>query len=235
MTSGRPDGKANKPLLRSWPVAGRGAESSEVERIGDHLAGGGLLAYPTETSYGLGAAATEGGVEAVRRLKGREADAPFLVLLPSGGDPVEAPKRWGLALPDAARNAAADLWPGPLTMVLFDREARFPPGIRSASGGVAVRVSSHPFVEALMALWDRPLISTSANRAGSQPTRSAGEIVAAFEGLPMSEELWIVDAGMLTASLPSTLVDFTLRRPRVLREGALTFAELFRRVPELDR
>jgi tRNA A37 threonylcarbamoyladenosine synthetase subunit TsaC/SUA5/YrdC len=51
----------------------------------------------------------------------------------------------------------------------------------------------------------------------------------------MSEELWIVDAGMLTASLPSTLVDFTLRRPRVLREGALTFAELFRRVPELDR
>jgi L-threonylcarbamoyladenylate synthase len=206
-----------------------------LDRIADHLGAGGLLAYPTETTYGLGAATTVKGTECLQSLKGGRREAPFLVLLPSVGAPELAPARWGLELPKPALEAASQLWPGPLTMVLFDPEAHFPPGIRNESGGVAVRVSSHPFVEALMTRWARPLISTSANCSGSTTARSAGEIRTAFEAASRLQRLWIVDAGSLPESLPSTVVDFTGPRPRLLREGALTISELARCIPGLIR
>jgi tRNA A37 threonylcarbamoyladenosine synthetase subunit TsaC/SUA5/YrdC len=126
--------------------------SQELDRIVEHLRSGGILAYPTETVYGLGGEPTIEVVEAVRDLKGREEEKPFLLLLPRTEPLGEVPLRWGLSLPTWAISLAENFWPGPLTLVLSDLEERFPFGVRSSSGGVAVRVSSHPFVESLMAL-----------------------------------------------------------------------------------
>jgi tRNA threonylcarbamoyl adenosine modification protein (Sua5/YciO/YrdC/YwlC family) len=207
----------------------------ELDALARHLEAGGLLVYPTETVYGVGGAATAEVVERIRALKGRGEEAPLLVLLPAGADPRDAPKRWGLDWPDGARLAAAGLWPGPITMVLSDQERRFPSGIRSSAGGVAVRVSSHPFVRALMERWDAPLVSTSANVTGAEPARSADEATGALRGAPGGDDLWMVDAGTLPPSPPSSVVDFMGPRPVLLREGALPFGELARRVPGLQR
>lgn len=235
MSANARGGRVDAVQDRTIPWSATDTDPGEFDRIAEHLRGGGVLVYPTETVYGLGAAATVEGVERVHRLKGRGDESPFLLLLPSAGAPEFAPTRWGLDLPESARSAASGLWPGPLTMVLSDRAGHFPPGIRSASGGVAVRVSSHPFVGALMARWDQPLISTSANRTGATPSRTASEIRGVLAPMPGLTGLWIVDAGPLPVSMASTVIDFTQSPPRILRQGVVPFVELARRIPGLTR
>ncbi len=200
-----------------------------LERLAKHLEAGGLLGYPTESVYGLGAAATNEGVAAVRAIKGREAEKPFILLVPSGSD--EALK--GLERNEDARSLAAKFWPGPLTLVLADRESRFPEGVRSGRGGVAVRVSSDPFVAALQAVFNAPLLSTSANRSGGVPAYAAQDLQT-LAGRPGSDRLWIVDGGIRNSNLPSTIVDLTGARPTVVRRGLVTTSDLARVVPEID-
>ncbi len=192
------------------------------ERIADHLEHGGLLGYPTETVYGLGAAATAEGVEGVRALKERGSEKPFLILLPGDGPEETEELGWD----ERSRSLARRHWPGPLTLVLRDVAATYPAGVRSAEGGVAVRVSSHPFVEALMRAWRRPLLSTSANMPGKPPARTAGELSQAIRGRPGADRLWVVDGGALPPSEPSTIVDCTGPAPRVVRAGRIPSEEL---------
>ncbi len=213
------------------------ADRELLSRIARHLERGGLLGYPTETVYGLGAAATVDGTDALRKLKGRRDDKPFLVLLPDGDkdtgirggkDLAGASGVWdaGLQWTAPARELASAFWPGPLTLVLSDSEGRYPPGVRSTSGGVAVRVSSNPFVAALLEVWDAPLLSTSANRPGGAPARSAREVERAVQGRPGLDRFWIADGGPLPASDPSTVIDCTDPRPRLLRVGAVSAEEV---------
>jgi len=209
-------------------------------RIAVHLEGGGILAHPTETVYGLGTAATPEGVEALRKMKERTEDKPFLVLLPdatppphSAGDFAPDP-RWRLEWSDSALMLAQAFWPGPLTLVVRDPEARFPPGVRSPRGGVAVRVDSHPFVRALLARWGAPLISTSANRPGDPAATTPEEVLHAVEGRPGLHRFWFASAGALPPSAPSTVVDCTDASPRLLRSGALPTDQIARILPGLD-
>lgn len=224
------------------------SDEAVLARVAAHLEGGGLIVYPTETVYGVGARADAAGVRAVRELKGREDDKPMLVLLPpqdvedvsrggGGGDEGDqgssaARGRWGLVWNPLARELARRFWPGPLTLVLDDPEGRFPPGVRSAAGGVAVRRSPHPFVEALLQRWPHPLLSTSANRPGEPPARSAEDAEAAVEGRPGIHRLWVLDGGPLVGDRPSTVVDCTGRAPRLLREGAVPAGRI---LPHLAR
>jgi L-threonylcarbamoyladenylate synthase len=207
--------------------------SEELDRIVTFLSGGGILGYPTETVYGLGGEPTTEVVEAVRALKGRDDGRPFLVLLPRTEPVWDVPLRWGLSLPSWAIGLAECFWPGPLTLVLSDLEERFPSGVRNASGGVAVRVSSHPFVEALMAGWDRPLISTSANLSGKNAALTAEEVRTLVEGARSGGGVWIVDGGPASSTMPSTLIDCTGERPRLVREGAIPAETLRATLPEL--
>jgi L-threonylcarbamoyladenylate synthase len=202
-----------------------------VGRLAIHLDRGGLVAYPTETVYGLGARADGGGVSALRTLKGREDGRPFLVLLPAKGE-----GEWpdGLVWTPPALALAGSFWPGPLTLVLADPECAWPEGVRSARGGVAVRRSPHPFVQALLRAWPHPLLSTSANRPGEPPARSADAVERAVQGRPGLHRLWILDGGPLVDSGPSTLVDCTGPVPRVLRHGPVSFETLRDVVPELE-
>ncbi|MDE0394492.1 MAG: L-threonylcarbamoyladenylate synthase [Gammaproteobacteria bacterium] len=204
------------PILRVDP-----RDRAQLDRIATHLEEGGLLGYPTETVYGFGAEVTSRGIRAVRKLKGRGEAKPFLVLVPDRGSEGTARLDWtpsALALSDA-------VWPGPLTLVLRDPGASYPNGVRSAEGGVAVRVSSDPFVTAFMRRWRRPLLSTSANRAGDPPAGSAGAVRRLSRG-GGADRLWIVDGGPRPEGEPSTIVDCTGPVPRLLREGALPLSRL---------
>ena len=204
-------------------------DPAQLDRIVGHLEDGGLLGYPTETVYGLGADATPRGIRAVRRLKGRGDEKPFLILLPEPESEAGSVLEWT----PSARSLAEAIWPGPLTLVLRDPGGRYAAGVRSFGGGVAVRVSSDPFVSALMRRWQRPLLSTSANRAGKPPARNAEAVGRMLTRATEPHRLWIVDGGSRLGTEPSTIVDCTQPRPRVLRQGTLSLSRLLEVAHEL--
>jgi L-threonylcarbamoyladenylate synthase len=194
-----------------------------------HLAAGGLLAYPTETVYGLGSAPTDAGLDQLARLKGRPADKPFLLLVSSR----EMVSAWGLVLNRAASALADAFWPGPLTLVLKGGEGRLPDRLRGREGGIAIRLTSHQGIRQLIATCSAPLTSTSANRPGGAPAPGAAGIAGLFPEAVSSGQLLVLDGGVLGNVPPSTLVDCTDAEPRLVREGAIPREELRRAVGRL--
>ncbi len=194
-----------------------------------HLAAGGLLAYPTETVYGLGARARGPEVRALARLKGRRPDKPFLLLV---ADRAMAEAQ-GLAFNAAASALARAFWPGPLTLVLPGGSGRLPDALRGPEGGIAVRWTSHPGMARLVGALGEPLTSTSANLPGSPPAPGAEAIVRDFAPAVEAGTLVVLDGGVLGNSPSSTVVDCTRPAPRLIREGALTLAELRRAAGQL--
>ena len=196
------------------------ADADALLPAAQHVSAGGILAYPTETVYGFGGRCDPDSVRRVRALKRREESKPLLVLVR------DADEVAGLRWTDEARELAKIFWPGSVTLVLEDPERLFPEGVRSAQGGVAVRVSPHPVVRLLLDALDGPLTSTSANAPGSPPARSGEEARAAVAALEAGAGLLVVDVGLLPASGPSTLVDCTGPAPVVVREGTVPLHRL---------
>lgn len=192
----------------------------------DHLAGGGLLAYPTETVYGLGSAPTDAALDALAALKGRPPKKPFLLLVSSE----KMAEEWGLVFSRAASALAAAFWPGPLTLVLTGGEGRLPDRLRGVEGGIAVRYTSHRGICLLIEACRVPLTSTSANRPGGPPAAGAAGIDALFADAVSAGQLLVLDGGVLGNVPPSTLVDCTEPVPRMVREGAIPRGELRRAV-----
>jgi L-threonylcarbamoyladenylate synthase len=192
--------------------------------VAAHLERGGLLAYPTETVYGLGSGPSKPALAALSRLKGRAPDKPFLLLISGLAMALE----WGLVLSPSARALSAAFWPGPLTLVLPGGEGRLPDELRGREGGIAVRHTSHPGIARLIAATDRPLTSTSANRPGQSPAPGPDRIREVFGPEIERGELLVLDGGVLGNVPPSTLVDCTGAMPRLVREGAIPRAELRR-------
>ncbi len=203
--------------------------SEAIPLVRDHLARGGLLAYPTETVYGLGSAPTEAALDALAALKGRPPRKPFLLLVSS----MAMAEEWGLVFSRAASALAAAFWPGPLTLVLRGGEGRLPDRLRGAEGGIAVRFTSHMGIRRLVEACRIPLTSTSANRPGGQPAPGASGVEALFEDAVRAGQLLVLDGGVLGNVPPSTLVDCTEPVPRMVREGAIPRAELRRAVGSL--
>lgn len=200
-----------------------------IPRVRDHLAAGKLLAYPTETVYGLGSAPTEAALDALARLKGRPPKKPFLLLVSSE----KMPEEWGLVYSRAASALAAAFWPGPLTLILKGGEGRLPDRLRGAEGGIGVRYTSHRAIRRLIEACGIPLTSTSANRPGSPPAAGAGGIVPLFRDAVEAGDLLVLDGGVLGNVPPSTIVDCTEALPRMVREGAIPRDELRRAVGSL--
>ena len=193
-----------------------------------HLGRRGVLAYPTETVYGFGGTADQEGVDALVRLKGRPPGKPFLLLI---GDS-DMLSRLGLHLAGGA-SLAARHWPGALTLVLPGGDRRVPDRLRGPEGGVAVRWTSHPGLVRLIRAAGEPITSTSANRPGVPPASSAGEIVSQWGDAIGRGVLRVLDGGRLEPSPPSTVVDCTGQRLRVIRPGAISAAVLRESVPDL--
>ena len=194
-----------------------------------HLQAGGVLGYPTETIYGFGGAVDHDAVERLVALKTRPPAKPFLLLITSS----EMLARLDLHLTSAASRLAARHWPGPLTLVLPGGERRVPPRLRGPEGGVAVRWTSHPALQQLIAAYGDPITSTSANRPGLPPAMSASEILQQWTAAVAQGKLLVLDGGRLTPSAPSTVVDCTGRRARVIRPGAIASTVLRESVPDL--
>ena len=187
-----------------------------------HTQGGGLLAYPTETVYGLGSRPFATDVRSLAALKGRAEGKPFLLLVASQ----EMAEAQGLAFNESARALARAFWPGPLTLVLPGGSGQLPDVLRGPEGGFAVRWTSHPHMARLVAALEAPLTSTSANLPGSAPAPGADAILRDFAPAVASGTLLVLDGGVLGNRPPSTVVDCTSRNPRVVRIGALSLAEL---------
>jgi L-threonylcarbamoyladenylate synthase len=194
-----------------------------------HLRAGKVLAYPTETVYGFGGAVDERSVAQLVSLKSRDPAKPFLLLVAAS----EMITRLGLHLTGYASTLAARFWPGPLTLVLPGGEKRVPDKLRGPEGGVAVRWTPHRSLARLILAHGDPITSTSANRPGVPPAMSADQIVTQWTDAITRGTLRVLDGGTLSESQPSTVVDCTGRRPRVIRPGAISAAKLRESVPDL--
>jgi L-threonylcarbamoyladenylate synthase len=192
----------------------------------DWVRDGGLLGYPTETVWGLGAdASSESALEALRVWKGRDASSPIAILVPD----VEALDALQFEPNEAARRLTAALWPGPLTLVMPCR-ARFAPGIAREDGAVGVRCSSHPLCASIARrLADAgagPMTATSLNAAGETAARTVDEARAVCERGDPRPRLVDVDGAEAGGDLESTVIDLTGAEPRILRWGTLSRFDL---------
>lgn len=194
----------------------------ELEAELDHLRADGLLAFPTETVWGLAARATSAeAMDRLRAFKGRGTDHP-VALLVSGSDELSALE---FELGPAAAALMENFWPGPLTLVLACR-SRFAPGVAGPEGGVGVRCSSHPIAFDLAHRCFRagigPLTATSLNRSGEPPAQTREEARKWVDESPKDAHLRLLDGpGDAGGGAPSTVIDLSTESPRVLREGAL--------------
>lgn len=196
-------------------------DAREAARI---LVGGGIVAIPTETVYGLAALVHDrDAVMRVFTVKGRPFDHPLIVHLSADEDP----SRWGRLSP-AARALAAACWPGPLTL-LVPRTALVPDWVTGGRDTVALRVPDHPLALELLSLLPDALVAPSANRFGRvSPTTS--EHVIADLGDDVDA---ILDGGPCPVGVESTIVECTDEGVRILRPGAVTADEV-RRITDLD-
>lgn len=196
-------------LIRVDPAAPDDAALGEAASI---LKGGGLVAFPTETFYGLGAQALDGrAVRRVFELKGRPETKPLLVLVGS-----IAMAETVAEVGDRARALAERHWPGPLTLVLRALP-HVPPEVTAGTGTIGVRVSPHPVAQGLVRTLGRPLTAPSANPSGVEPPPTAAAVLAHFAG---AVEM-ILDGGDTPGGEPSTVLDLTVEPSRVLRQGAV--------------
>jgi L-threonylcarbamoyladenylate synthase len=177
------------------------------------LRGGGLVAFPTETFYGLGADALDPrAVEGVFRAKGRPADKPLLVLV----DSIAMAEAVAADIPPRARRLMDRHWPGPLTLILAARPT-LPPALTASTGTIGLRIPGHAVAAALVRAAGCPVTAPSANPHGEPSPRTAEDVLAG-----LSDRLDLVLDGGPTAGGPaSTLLDLTGPRPRLLRPGAV--------------
>jgi L-threonylcarbamoyladenylate synthase len=194
-----------------------------------HLQAGGVLAYPTETVYGFGGAVDYESVERLVKLKLRPSAKPFLLLISAS----EMLTRLGLHLTSSAARIAARHWPGPVTLVLPGGERRVPDRLRGPEGGIAVRWTPHAGLTRLIQAYGDPITSTSANLPGVPPAMSATEILEQWSDAVMRGRIRVLDGGRLQPSNPSTVIDCTGLRPRVIRPGAVPAATLRESAPDL--
>ena len=194
-----------------------------------HLQAGKVLAYPTETVYGFGTAVDYDSVERLVNLKRRPSAKPFLLLINGS----EMLTRLGLHLTSSAARIAARHWPGPVTLVLPGGERRVPDRLRGPEGGVAVRWTPHPGISRLIQAYGDPITSTSANLPGVPPAMSATEILQQWSDAVTRGKIRVLDGGRLSPSDPSTVIDCTGQRPRVIRPGAIPALALRESAPDL--
>jgi len=182
------------------------------------LRAGGLVAFPTETVYGLGAdASNPAAVREVFALKGRPANHPLIVHLHDAGQLDD----WAREVTPAARRLAAAFWPGPLTLVL-PRSSRVPDAVTGGQDTVALRVPSHPVARALLAAFGGGIAAPSANRYGRVSATCAAHVREEFgAALPV-----VLDGGESDVGLESAIVSCLEDPPRLLRPGAITPAQL---------
>ncbi|MCK5237006.1 MAG: threonylcarbamoyl-AMP synthase [Deltaproteobacteria bacterium] len=187
---------------------------SELSVLKEIILSGGIIAYPTETFYGLGVDPfNKDAVKKLTALKGRPPDKPISILIKDADDLLRVVAN----VPAAAKKLIKNFWPGPLTIILKARET-LPGEVTAGTNTIGVRVSSSPIAACIMDVITTPLTATSANPEGAPPARSARECIDYF-GTELSA---VIDGGESTALRPSTLVDASEDKISILREGDIS-------------
>jgi len=188
-------------------------ERAALEAAAQAIMRGGVIGFPTDTLYGLGCSLFDvAAVELVGRLKRRDPTHAFISLIP---DPTQA---LGLALSvsPVARKLIRECWPGPLSLIFMAAEI-VPVGVRGAGGTIALRCPRDTLSHALLQRFGGPVVSSSANLSGRPPAETAEEVVATFG----NQLDLVLDGGPRRGGVPSTLVDVSGPRPKLLRRGDL--------------
>jgi L-threonylcarbamoyladenylate synthase len=194
------------------------ADPDAIAEAGAVLRAGGLVAFPTETVYGLGANAFDPrAVARVFEVKGRPSFDPLIVHLAEGHDL----PRVAIRLPDAAHVLAARFWPGPLTLVV-PKQPTVPDLVTAGLDTVGVRVPDHPAARALIHAAERPVAAPSANPFGYVSPTRAEHVLDQLGGLVDV----VLDGGPCRVGVESTIVSLTGDEPTLLRPGAVTREEL---------
>ncbi len=178
----------------------------------------GVIAYPTETFYGLGARAdSQKAVERIFKIKKRKEFNPLLIIISSE----DMLKDFVAEIPEAARMLIKRFWPGGLTIVFRAKHTVLPP-LTGGTGKIGIRLSSHPISRAIVDMLGVPITGTSANISGDSPPTLADEVM---DGIGKEIDL-IVDGGKTEGGKPSTLIDVTTSPPRIIRDGAIPSHEI---------
>ena len=200
-----------------------GVEAAAL-RAAATLRAGGVVLYPTDTLYGLGAdALSDEAVAKVKRIKGRDEGKPIHAIVAD----IKMVEKYAV-INEVGRMLANTLWPGSLTLI-FKKKPEVKTGIARGIDTFGVRVSDHPFCQALAHTFGKPYTGTSANKAGEAPVRSVSDIFAQL-GAASSQIYLIIDAGELPRRSPSTVVDISHDKPIILREGAIPAADIWNAV-----
>jgi len=199
-------------VTRVVPVS-PGTLKAALDEAAAVLRADGLVAFPTETFYGLGAAALRpAAVRRVFEAKGRPAGKPLLVLV----DSIAMAERLAASIPPRARELMARHWPGALTLVLPARP-EIPAEVTAGGATIGVRLSAHPVARALVTALGGPITAPSANPADRAAPTTAAEVVAYFR----DAVALVLDGGATPGGEPSTVLDVTVEPPRVIRAGAV--------------
>ncbi len=198
----------------------------EIQRAADQLRAGGIVAFPTETVYGLGADARQPkAIKAIFKLKGRPLDHPLIVHL---GETTDI-RGWARNIPEIAYDLADAFWPGPLTLILARGEV--PDEVTGGQDSIGLRVPSHPVARELLRTFGSGIAAPSANRFGRvSPTRSEHVKTEFPKGLEI-----ILDGGSCDVGLESTIISLLEEEPILLRPGAITLKQLERVTGQLIR
>jgi len=186
---------------------------TDIEHAAGVLRAGGLVAFPTETVYGLGADASRDDAAAkIFAVKGRPRGHPLIVHLP----PEAVLDDWAIDVPDAARRLVAAAWPGPLTVIL-KRSERVAAATTGGAATVGLRVPAHPLAQALLRAFGGGVAAPSANRFGAVSPTTADHVVA-----DLGEAVdYVLDGGPCDVGVESTIVDLSRARAVLLRPGGM--------------
>lgn len=189
-------------------------DRSRIDKAAEILRHGGLVAFPTETVYGLGAdASNETAVRAIFRVKGRPETHPLIVHLQG----VDQLRNWATSIPKAAMDLGKKFWPGPLTLIL-KKASKVSKAVTGGQETVGLRVPDHPVALALLKKFGGGVAAPSANRFGKVSPTTATHVKKDLGG----DVDFILDGGPCDIGVESTIVDFSSGDPVILRPGGLT-------------
>lgn len=192
--------------------------ATDIHNAAALLRAGGVIAFPTETVYGLGAdAENSAAVRRIFSIKGRPADHPLIVHLAESS----MIDRWAQDVPDAALRLAEHFWPGPLTIVLR-RSSRVSDLVTGGLDTVGIRAPAHSVAQSLLKAFGGGIAAPSANRFGRISPTCADHV---REELGLAPDL-ILDGGYCQVGLESTIISLAGNRPVLLRPGGISFSEL---------
>lgn len=192
-------------------------EDNSITQACAVLSQGGLLIFPTETTYGAGVDATQpAAVQKLLSYKSRREGKPLSIAVADAA----VAEKYAL-VNEQARTLYKQFLPGPLTIVSYAREGTLAPGVASEFGTIGVRIPDYPFMLKLLRAYGKPITATSANASGEKRPYSLADIFAALSPKQLSLIDCCLDAGTLPERPPSTVIDTTLATPVTLRQGEL--------------